>query len=380
MFWHAFYYGLKVMFRDKVLLCWTLLFPIALSTMFYVAFSGLSADESLDAIPVAVVLQEDDQVIREVMDAIGDSDEEYFFEVSYSTEEEALSLLEEKKVVGILYGGNPVTLSVSAEMENMGMEQSILSSFVDQYNAIYSSIQTIIRENPQALEKVVESLTQSINYNKELTYTDGTMDQEVSYFFNLIAMTCLYAGMGGMFIAIGNQANLSGLGERRNLSPMIKMFSLSGEICASCFFQFMMTLISLCYINFILKINFGSQFGYAALVALVGSFLGVSMGFCIGCIGRMSEGIKTGIYIVISMVCCFFSGLMVHNMRMYVEKICPWFNRMNPAALISDSFYALTVYESHDRYFMNLAELTIMAVGFCIAGFIMVRRKRYAAL
>lgn len=380
MFLHSFYYGMKTLFCQKILLCWTLLFPIALSTLFYAAFSGIGEDESFDVIPVAVVLEEDDSVLMQVLEAHGEPDEEQFLDVTFATKEEALSLLEQKKIVGIIYGGEPVTLSVSGEMSNMQMEQSILSTFINQYNSIYGGIKNVMAENPDKVESVIRGLSKEIDYNMEITYTDGTMDQTVSYFFNLIAMTCLYSGMAGMLIAVANQANLSCLGERRSLSPMHKLTALSGEICASWVFQSGMTLISLLYINFVLKVDFGSQFGYAALAILVGCFFGISMGFCIGCIGKMSEGIKIGILIVITMANCFLSGLMVQNMRINVEKVCPWYNRINPAALISDSFYALAVYQSHDRYFMNLAILLVMSVCLCIAGFFMVRRKKYAAL
>lgn len=380
MFLHSFYYGMKTLFRQKVLLCWTLLFPIALSTMFYAAFSGIGEDESLDVIPVAAVLEDDDFVLKQLLEVLGEPGEEQFLDVTYAAEDDALSLLEQKKIIGIIYGGNPATLSVSGEMSNMQMEQSILSAFINQYNSIYDGIKNVMAENPDKVETVIRGLSKETNYNTEITYTDGTMDETVSYFFNLIAMTCLYSGMAGMLIAVANQANLSCLGERRSLSPMHKLTALSGEICASWLFQSGMTLISLCYINFVLKVDFGSQFGYAALAILAGCFFGISMGFCIGCIGRMSEGIKIGILIVITMANCFLSGLMVQNMRINVEKVCPWYNRINPAALISDSFYALAVYQSHDRYFMNLAILFAMSVCLCIAGFFMVRRKKYAAL
>lgn len=380
MFWHAFYYYLKSILRQKETLCWTLLFPIALGTLFFAAFSGLSEDESLNTIPVAAVLKEEDIALKSLLEVLGEPGEEQFLEVTYATEEEALSLLEQKKIIGILHGGNPATLSVSAQMNNMQMEQSILSAIVDQYNAIYDGIENIAMTNPEKVEAVIRKLSEGMNYNEEITYTDGTMDEMVSYFFNLIAMTCLYSSMTGLQIAIRNQANLSSLGARRSLSPTHKLISIFGEITASCLFQSVLVWISLFYLNFVLKVNFGSQFGYMMLASLVGCIFGISFGFFVGCIGKMEEAIKLGILMVITMFNCFLSGLMVQNMRIQVERVCPWYNKINPAALISDSFYALSVFQSHDRYFKNLATLFVMAVCLCVAGFFIVRREKYAAL
>lgn len=380
MFWHAFYYYLKSILRQKETLCWTLLFPIALGTLFFAAFSGLSEDESLNTIPVAAVLEEEDIALKSLLEVLGEPGEEQFLEVTYATEEEALSLLEQKKIIGILHGGNPATLSVSAQMNNMQMEQSILSAIVDQYNAIYDGIENVAMTNPEKVEAVIRKLSEGTNYNEEITYTDGTMDEMVSYFFNLIAMTCLYSSMTGLQIAIRNQANLSSLGARRSLSPTHKLISIFGEITASCLFQSVLVWISLFYLNFVLKVNFGSQFGYMMLASLVGCIFGISFGFFVGCIGKMEEAIKLGILMVITMFNCFLSGLMVQNMRIQVERVCPWYNKINPAALISDSFYALSVFQSHDRYFKNLATLFVMAVCLCFAGFFIVRREKYAAL
>lgn len=37
-------------------------------------------------------------------------------------------------------------------------------------------------------------------------------------------------------------------------------------------------------------------------------------------------------------------------MKDWIEHICPLFNRINPAALISDSLYALNMYPSLTRF------------------------------
>ena len=153
-----------------------------------------------------------------------------------------------------------------------------------------------------------------------------------------------------------------------------------GELCACYLTQWIMVLISLCYMDFVLKVDFGSRFGYVAFAALAGCVTGVSFGFMVVSIGQISESLTQGILMVSIMLGCFLSGLMLQNMRIYVERVCLWFNKVNPAALISDSFYSLSVYQSLDRYCMNLIILTVMSFIFSIIGFLAVRREKYAAL
>lgn len=385
MFLHSFRYNFLTFFRTKEALWWNMLFPIVLSSFFHMAFTGISSDEQFHAIPVAVVLDEasdseGNSSFRKVIETLSESGENQFLEVIYATEDEALSLLEKKEITGILYEGTPMTLSVSAEMTIEKLDQSILSSFVEQYNMQYTAIEQIAKTHPENLMPAINVLTEEVSYNLETSYSDGDMDMQTTYFFNLLAMTCLFAGAGGVQIAIANQANLSSLGARKNISPVNKFTSLLSALCATSLFQFLCAAIGLFYMVCILKVNFGNELGYVLLAILIGCINGVSFGFCIGCIGHLNENVKSGIQMAVTMICSFLSGLMIGNMRILVQEYCPWFNHVNPAALISDSFYALTIYQSHDRYWQNSLTLLSISALFFICGFLMVRRDKYAAL
>ena len=144
--------------------------------------------------------------------------------------------------------------------------------------------------------------------------------------------------------------------------------------------QFFAVSISVVYMWAVLGVDLGSSAGYVLLTVLAGSMAGVSGGFFAGCIGKSSIHVKTGVLMAITMLCSFFSGLMVGGMKLLVQRYAPWFNRINPAALISDSLYSLAVYESHTRFFQCIGGLFIISALFILAGAAMVRRQRYASL
>lgn len=204
MFLHTFQYAIKYLFRQKNTLFWNLLFPIALASFFHISFSEFSANEMFQAIPVAVVLEESEfpSYFKEIIDTLNEPGEEKFFEAVYTSKEEALSLLEQKKIIGILYEGSPVTLSVSANMDSMKLEQSILACFVERYNMQYSALEQIAMNHPQNLPAAIEALAKETHYNIETSYCDGDMDEQITYFFNLIAISCLFASSGGAQIAM----------------------------------------------------------------------------------------------------------------------------------------------------------------------------------
>ena len=77
---------------------------------------------------------------------------------------------------------------------------------------------------------------------------------------------------------------------------------------------------------------------------------------------------------------CFLSGLMIGDMRMRVEEVCPLINKINPAVLVSDSFVSLNQFGDMDRYMNNVITMIVMAIVSIIAGLLLGRRKQYASL
>lgn len=382
MYLRSVYYAIRVLLRSRVYLFWCLCFPMVLGTLFYVAFGNLSAGEEFEPIKTAVVLKDgaEGEAFREVIEEFGKPGENQFLEITYATEEEARALLEEKKVTGILYGKEEVTLTISGEMDYDKLNQSILQAFVERFRSNYHALTDIAENHPENLAAAVEALSQETEYNRQISYAEGNMDESLTYFFNLIAMTCLFGCTAGANVAIGNQANLSTLAMRKGVSPVRKLVNLLGEMTATFLVQFAITCVSVFYIWLVLKVDLGSHLGYVILAVFAGCLEGVSFGFLIGCIGKIGEDAKIGLLMAVTMILCFLSGLMVQGMRLLVERVAPFFNRINPASLISDSFYSLAVYESHSRYMQNIGTLFLLSAVFFLVGVAMVRRERYASL
>ena len=139
-------------------------------------------------------------------------------------------------------------------------------------------------------------------------------------------------------------------------------------------------LICVTFLRFVLRIDFGERLPLVYAAAIVGGCLGVTMGFFIGSIGRISSEVKNGIAMVVSMACCFLSGLMVGNMKMVIAEKLPWFNNVNPVAIISDCFYCLNIYSDYDRFCFKMISMLAYIVLFTMLGIILSRRKKYASI
>jgi ABC-2 type transport system permease protein len=138
--------------------------------------------------------------------------------------------------------------------------------------------------------------------------------------------------------------------------------------------------ICVSYLAFVLKVDFGDRLWLVYPSAILGGITGVSFGFFVGSLARVSEKAKGAILVSISMLLCFCSGLMMGNMKAVIAENIPWFNNINPAAVISDCFYCLNIYEDYDRFISKLITMAAISVMFIVLGFVTSRRKKYASI
>ncbi len=385
-----FKYSFLELLRNRPQMFWAFAFPLLVGTMFHLAFGRLDADELFSPVPVAVVLDAEHPAcdgIRHMLDALSEPEDDPFLIVTYVSMEDAEALLSEKEVYGILHMAEsrdpakpPLCLTLSAEMSGDPLYQSILNAFVDQFNLTYAAIADIAQTDPAKLSAAMESLSAETAYLRPETLETSSMSQSASYFFSLIAMSCLFAATAGSEIAITNQANLSPLGARKCVSPVRRSAATLCELSALLLQECVVMTIALLYYRNVLSVDFGSRFGYVLLATLCGCLAGISLGYFVGSIGQFGRFQKNGILVAIIMTCSMLSGLMINTMRLYVEAFCPLLNRINPAALISDALYALAVYPSPDRYFKNIAGLLTISALFCLGGIALTRRKKYAGI
>jgi len=376
MFFHNFKYVFKTALRNKSMLIWTFLFPIALSSFMYMAFGNLyEVDEVFHAIPVGVVKECENEALEATLDALSEEGEDQLLDVTYLEKEEAIKQLDEDAINGILYINEEIEIVVA----NNSYENTVLKTVVEEYKKREFVIQDILEKNPQGVAAAVEKLTADTMYYTEESTSDGNQDMYVNYFYAIFAMSCLF----GSFAAIEKieklQANISSLGMRRCLSPNSKMVTVLAEFLSLFILQFVIEIITFVYLS-TLGVNFGEKTLAIFGILAVGSCVGIAMGIVIGCISKFGNGAKTGIAISVSMTMSVLADLCASGVKDLIEHTMPIINRINPAALIVDSFYALNVYDTYDRYAYNMSILGLMAVVLLGISILMLRRNRYASL
>ena len=106
--------------------------------------------------------------------------------------------------------------------------------------------------------------------------------------------------------------------------------------------------------------------------------VGILSGLFVGSIPKLKEALQIGIFLTYSLLGAFLAGLMSTYIKIGIQHNAPIVNKINPAALISDALYSLLVYNTHERYFENMALLSVWAIVLFVLSYIMTRRKTYA--
>ncbi|MBP3857524.1 MAG: ABC transporter permease [Ruminiclostridium sp.] len=376
MFLHNLKYELLGNLRAPALIAWLMIFPVFLGTVFKIGFGSIYENNDLfTMIPTAVVETEKNEIFDKVIDSVSGS-EQPLLKVTRVGEQEALELLKNGEVKGIIRTDGEISLTVAGK----GIEQTILKSFIEQYSTYEMLIEDTIKNAPDKLPEVIERLSEDAAVCTEIPLTQGDADPYDQYFYNLIAMVAMFGSVTGLHITENSQANMSALGARKNCSPTPKPISITSSLVGSFMAQGVCMIICVTFLHFILKVDFGDRLPLVYAAALVGGCMGVTFGFFIGSIGRLSSEMKNGIAMTVSMVLCFMSGLMIGNMKTIIAENLPWFNNINPVAIVSDCFYCLNLYSDLDRFNFKMLSMAAYIVVFAVLGIILSRRKKYASI
>ena len=396
MFIHNFKYALKTLFRDKMLIFWTFAFPIILGTFFNMAFSNIENSEKLEIINIAIVENDEfqnNELYKQAFKTLSDEEnEDRLFNTKYVTEEEAKQLLEKDEITGymILEEDNPKVVVTTS-----GINETILKYVVEEITTNVQIVENLIdKEINKELssgiynlynldyKKIYENVLEKTQ-NQEAKITDIS-NNNLSYtmieFYTLIAMTCLYGGTLGMVAINKNLANMSSNGKRVSVAPTPKGKVIFSSILASYITQLIGLTLLFIYTIFVLKVDYGTNLPLIILLGIVGSLAGLSMGLAIGTILKANENVKIGIVIAVTMLGCFLSGMMGITMKYQIDKTIPLLNKINPANMITDGFYALYYYEGLNRFLMNIISLLAFSLVMLLLSYRGLRRQKYDSI
>lgn len=376
MFIHFFKYQLKTLLRNRTVIFWTLVFPIILATFFNLAFSNLTSSENFDAVDVALVEKQENNGFKEILQSL-DQDDNKLINLKITNLSDAKELLKDEKISGYYLIDSSIELIVN----DSGINETILESIINEYLSLQSTINNIGLINPDIIyNNILNQLDLNQNHFKQIDIGKNT-DSTVIYFYTLIGMNCLNASFCGLRANSQIEANLSRQGTRINISPISKLVTIISSLITSFIIQFSIMMVLMAYLVFGLKVNFGNQIGYIILLIAIGCFTGIALGNFTGNVLKFkNEDNKISFLSSFSLILSFFSGMMIMDIKYWIQNNLPIFSYLNPVNLITDGLYALYYYDNLNRYTTNMTCLFIIGLILLLGSLIIARRKQYDSI
>lgn len=371
---------LKCLFRNRVNIFWSYAFPILLASLFYFAFTDMFSSNNLETISIAYVedvgYKNDMDYLKDVLEEAEISQGLPLFNVRYLNVEEASKALGEDEITAYIVNGEGVRVYVKKN----GISETIVKSFLDSYKRSAYTIQAILMKNPDALSQgLLDDIMEYKSFTSELD-KGAKPDITLTYFYALLAMTCIMAANWGLDEVINIQGNRSSRGARINVSPIHKMKLLIINMLAAFTAHAAGICLLIIYMLKVLKISFGGQLPQMVLACLIGEMFGLFFGAAVGVWVNKSTGVQDAITTSFTLISAFLSGMMIVEIKGLIVKKVPIVPYINPVSLISDSFYSLYYYDDLDRFYVNTSILLFMSVALGVISYLGLRRKTYASI
>ena len=385
MFIHNLKYNLKILFKNKNLIFWTFAFPIILCFLFNMAFSEINDGLKLEVFDIAIVDNDNfnnNQFYVNAYKSVSEGKDK-LFNIKYVDEKKANKLLDDKKIVGyVKFGNNGSDIIV----KNNGINETVLKTVTDEIISeanMSKNIMVYEAENGNfdyslVQQKIMTTLKEEKEVINEIS--KNKLDVTMIEYYTLIAMTLLYGGIISMTSLNYSLANMNEKGKRVSISPTSKLKVILSSLCASYIVQAIGIILLMLFLIFGIKVDFGGNLSKVILMIIVGLLSGLSLGTFVASVFKVKEGVKVGIILGVTMLYSFFAGMMGMTLKYYIDTYLGFINKINPAAMVTDGFYALYYYDTSTRYNFNIISLLIFSGILLLVSFISLRRQKYDSI
>ena len=377
----VFSYQVLRLLRDRILLVWTLGFPIIMSLMFMAMFANL--DKDFEATPISFGVVQDeayraapglDAVVEQI--SADDADLRLITKVSHSTASEAQAAAKRGDTNGYLAvkDGDPVlhVTQEGNEAETTRVLRVVMDSYTQRQAELKTAIEAGVPPEQMASLQVDHSFTHSISV------TPSPVKPATRYYFALLAFA---SGMGTTVTMTAVQSIMatSPLGARRTLAGLPRWKVLTATLAASWVCVLICLLIAFAFIATVVGVDFGPHV-FLCLVAIgVAGLMSSTAGAALGTFSKMGIGMVAAISCFLSL----FTGLYgpsAQSLASTVELHAPLLVQANPLWQATRCFYGLLYYDSLAPFAHSCAVLLVMTCLFLTIALIRARRMNHEHL
>ena len=377
----VFLYQVLRLLRDRVLLVWTLGFPVVLSLIFMAMFSNL--DKVYEATPMSFgVVQDEAYRTAPGLDAVverisaDDADHHLITKVTHSTVAQAEAAAKRGETNGYLAveGSDPV-LHVT-QQGNEAETTRVLRVVMDSYTQRRAEYVALAKAG--AAPEKLAALETDQAFTRSISVTPSPVKPQTHYYFALLAFAC---GMGTTvaMVAVKGTMAVSPVGARQTLAGLPRWKVLTATLAASWVCVFVCLLVAFAFMASVVGVDFGPHVLLCLVAIGVCSLMASAVGAALGTLARLEIGMISGFTSLLSL----FTGLYgpaSQSLASSIEQHAPLLAQANPLWQTARCFYGLLYYDSLAPFARSCAVLLGMTCLFLTIALIRARRMTHEHL
>ena len=377
----VFLYQVLRLLRDRVLLVWTLGFPVVLSLIFMAMFSNL--DKVYEATPMSFgVVQDEAYRTAPGLDAVverisaDDADHHLITKVTHSTVAQAEAAAKRGETNGYLAveGDQPV-LHVT-QQGNEAETTRVLRVVMDSYTQRRAEYEALFKAG--AAPEKLAALETDQAFTRSISVTPSPVKPQTHYYFALLAFAC---GMGTTvaMVAVKGIMAVSPVGARQTLAGLARWKVLTATLAASWVCVFVCLLVAFAFMASVVGVDFGPHVLLCLVAIGVCSLMASAVGAALGTLARLEIGMISGFTSLLSL----FTGLYgpaSQSLASSIEQHAPLLAQANPLWQTARCFYGLLYYDSLAPFARSCAVLLGMTCLFLTIALIRARRMTHEHL
>ncbi|MDR0177613.1 ABC transporter permease [Actinomyces oris] len=377
----VFLYQVLRLLRDRVLLVWTLGFPIVLSLIFMAMFSNL--EKAFEATPMSFgVVQDEAYRAAPGLDAVverissDDADPRLLTKVTHSTVAQAETAAKRGETNGYLAveGDQPV-LHVT-QQGNEAETTRVLRVVMDSYTQRQAEYAALAKAG--AAPEKLAALETDQSFTHSISVTPSPVKPETHYYFALLAFAC---GMGTTvaMVAVKGTMAVSPVGARQTLAGLPRWKVLTATLAASWVCVLACLLVAFAFMASVVGVDFGPHMLLCLVAIGVCSLMASAVGAALGTLAHLEIGMISGFTSLLSL----FTGLYgpaSQSLASSIEQHAPLLAQANPLWQTAHCFYGLLYYDSLEPFARSCAVLLGMTCLFLTIALIRARRMTHEHL
>lgn len=390
--------------RNKGVVTWSLMLPIALLAMFTVMFSGLDGSGQIEPIDVVVVedaAYADDAGFRGFVEGLSAQDassDGALLDVTFApnaAEAEAMaaaSAATDDPYIAVLSVDadgrahvllNDVATGLDANMYDV--YQSVVLAAADGYESRRALMAGIAAENHEALAggAVSAALQHASQATEKISITRGAPKESARYYFALLGFSTMMNAQNSLIAVHWLLPSASALGARRTVGGTSRVRALAGTLLACFAVSLICLMVVYLFMRFAVGVDFAGRDAACIAGLAASSAMAVALGAAVAVVPKMGQGAKVALMIALVSVCSLFAGLYGRPAMEFADMVagaCPWASFANPAAQVSQAMYSILYYDTLAPFAGHVCVLLAMTAVLFAVSAATLRRQRHASL